>query len=203
MERTEKIQTIGGKVIEPILKERLTEIQNYFWDYRTPILEGFQKQIKLLCEKAYELQKNHQKEAIQFLSISYLRRCVYTKKYEIRMDLYNKNFYLDSCKIYEYWDMEFLFQFFEKDIDDVWKQIRSKNPPLFIQVQDYEEKEFALWYIKHYYKIAELFFQDQISNILQQEEFQLLKKEENYFVLYGGYMEEQKILFSSEGSSVK
>ena len=57
MERTEKIQTIGGKVIEPILKERLTEIQNYFWDYRTPILEGFQKQIKLLCEKAYELQK--------------------------------------------------------------------------------------------------------------------------------------------------
>lgn len=203
MERKEEIQLIGSKLLEPLLKERLTQIQDYFWKYREPILESFQEKIRLLYKNAYELQKNGQKEAIQFFSISYFKYGVYTKKYEIRMDLYNKTFYFDSLKVYEYWDMKFLFQFFEKDLSYIWKQIRSVHPPLLIQVQDYEEKEFALWYIQHYYKMAELFFQDQLPSILAQEEFQLLKKEENFFILYGGYMEEQKILFSSEGNSVK
>lgn len=125
------------------------------------------------------------------------------ENYEIRIDLYNKTFYLDPYKVYEYWDMDFLFQFFEKDLAYIWKQIRSAYPPLLIQVQDYEEKEFALWYIRHYYKLAEMFFRDQLTKILEQKEFQLLKREENFMILYGGYMEEQSILFSSEGSRLE
>lgn len=203
MEREEKIQSIGSKLLEPLLKERLTEIQDYFWKYREPILESFQEKIKLLYKNTYELQKNGQKEAVQFFSISYFKYGVYTKKYEIRMDLYNKTFYLDPYKVYEYWDMDFLFQFFEKDLAYIWKQIRSAYPPLLIQVQDYEEKEFALWYIRHYYKLAEMFFRDQLTKILEQKEFQLLKREENFMILYGGYMEEQSILFSSEGSRLE
>jgi len=198
MERGQEIKAVGCGLLETIIKERLEELQDYFFTKRDFILDDLQKKITLLCKEAYDLQMQEQKEPIRCLSISHMQHCVYTKQYEMRLDLYNKDFYLDPQKVYQYCDMSFLFQFFEKDMEYFCEHIRFHIQSILYPLREYEEKKFALWYIKHYYRIAESFFQDQMLAIFENTDFELLKKEEDFMILYGGYMEEQKILFQSE-----
>lgn len=202
MGREQKIKELGCKLLEPMIEKRLDELQAGFSMRREDILAGFQKKVSLLCQEAGDMQQLGQKADVRYLSFSYLQHCVYTQKYEIRLDLYDEFFYLDSQKIYQYWDVSFIFQFFETDMEYFKEHIRF-HIPVLNQLQEYEEKEFALWYIKHYYKIAESFLRDQITAIYKNQEFERLRKAEDFMVVYGGYMEEQCILFQSgtEGSS--
>lgn len=204
MEREKEIRAIGVELLKSIIVERPKEIQDYVSKHRDFILGDFQKKIKLLFQRAYELQQQNQKEAIQFFSISYLQRCVYTKKYEMHLELYNHQFYFDKQKTGQDWDMNFLFQFFEEDITYFREKIYLHIRPLTHPLQEYEEKAFALWYIRHYYKIAESFFRDQIETILENREFAMVEKEDVFFFLYGGYIEEQSILFQlgNEGRGI-
>jgi len=197
MERNLEIRSLGSRLLEPLLKENLVELQHYFLEHRMLILNDFQKSIEILCREAYELQLQEQNVPVMFFSISYLRHCVYTQKHEVRLDLYNEDFYFAPHKISQHWDMTFLFQFFEKDMEYFKNHIRVHYRPTRRYLREYEEKEFALWYIRHYYKIAECFFRDQVSAILDNENFRLLEKTEDFLILYGGYMEEQSILFQS------
>lgn len=192
----QKIQSAGSKLMEPVLHNRLKEIQIYFLENRDTIIMNFKKSVEMICSEADCLQRIGKKEPIQFFSISYLQRCIFTKKYEVRLDLYNKDFYLDKCRIVQYWDMNFLFQFFEKDMIHFKKNIGAE----IFQLKDYEEKEFALWYITHYYKIAELFFRVHITDIINNKFFQAIEKNENFKVVFGGYMDEQIIIHQKEGN---
>ena len=190
MEQMQKIQSSGGRLMESILQTRLKEIQIYFSNNKELIHADFKKCIDMLYSEACSLQQTEKKGPIQFLSISYLQRCIFTKKHEVRLDLYDKDFYLDKCKTTQYWDMNFLFHFFEQDMEYFKKHIGK----LIFQIKDYEEKEFALWYITHYYKIAELFFRDHINDMIHNEFSVSLKRCEDFKVVFGGYMDEQTVL---------
>lgn len=191
MDRLQKIQSEGSKLMEPVLHNRLKEIQTYFSDNRDMIITDFKKSVEMLYSEAHSLQQMNKKDPVQFFSISYLQRCIFTKKYEVRLDLYNKDFYLERCRTVQYWNMNFIFQFFEKDMEYFKKHIGA----VIFHLKEYEEKEFALWYITHYYKIAELFFRDHITDIIHNKFSEALEKNEDFKVVFGGYMDEQVVLF--------
>ena len=188
----------SGALLALSRKLPLEKLQQYFTEHRVPVLQDFQETIENLCRKAYQLQLKEQKEPIKFFSFSYLRRCVYTQKYEVRLDLYNKDFYFGPLKVHGCWDMQFIFQFFQMDMEYFKEHIGNYYRPTGLPLREYEIKEFALWYIRHYYKIAEKFFRDQIPTIVKNEGFHLLKQTDRVQFLSGGYMEEQRVLLQME-----
>ena len=103
------------------------------------------------------MQKVDRKGKICTMGVSYLQSSVLTGSYDLRIDLYDKEFYLDSAECCTYWKPAFITEYIQKDIKYFKYNIHGKVP----QIRTYEIQEFMDGYIINYlYLLAQ--FQEQI-----------------------------------------
>lgn len=160
--REEQIYAAG----EEILSERLTEnMKKITADFkREPNLydSHFSAKIQELMKKAETLQK-----PVRYLCFSFLQSSLYTKSYEYRIDAYDDTFYKDSEEICICWKPDFIFRYYEQDVEYFKKQIGTKVP----RVKEYEIVSFCSRYAMHYHRITQQFIHDQMKGILSELSF--------------------------------
>ena len=96
---------------------QLPKLMKNYKDEETEILTGLEEKLQEVFQKAQQMQKADKKGKICTMGISYLQNSVLTGSYELRIDLYDKEFYLDSAECCTYWKPEFITRYLLKDVE--------------------------------------------------------------------------------------
>ena len=184
-ERQQQIMEIGKGMMEPIFMGQLPELMKNYKDGETEILTGLEEKLQVVFQKAQQMQKADRKGKICTMGISYLQSSVLTENYELRIDLYDKEFYLDSAECCTYWKPEFITGYLLQDVEYFKKEIRFKIP----QIKTYELQQFIDGYRLNYMYLLVQFFKQILPQVLNKTKtlFQEVA-EENMTVIFGEYM---------------
>ena len=184
-ERQQQIMEIGKGMMEPIFMGQLPELMKRYKDEETEILAGLEERLQEVFQKAQQMQKADRKGNICTMGISYLQSSVLTGSYELRIDLYDKEFYLDSAECCTYWKPEFITGYLSKDVEYFKNEIRFK----VTQIKAYEIQQFIDGYVLNYMYLLAQFFQQILPQVLDKTKtlFQQVA-EENMTVIFGEYM---------------
>ncbi len=184
MDRQELIKKTGNELMEPILYHSITTLLQEYKKDEEKILRTFQDVLEELYLKAKEMQLSGKKDSFSYLGVCYCLSSVYTGNYEIRLDLYNEEFYLDESECCVYWKPDFIMSFFIKDIKHFEKAIKQKIP----QVKTYEEQQFMTGYMRNYMYVLLEFLRQKMPNVLQQMQEHGLRISQGFQVFFGEYM---------------
>lgn len=185
IDRKEEILKIGKDLLKQRFLDNKEIILQKYKNRKDIILKEVLKKLRSYINEILVLQSDEEKsEKIKYISISFLRSSLITKTYDFVFSLHNKLFYADESYKYLYLNINFIFEYFEKDI----KFFIDNNNNLHLQ--SYEIYYFQEEYIKGYYKIAFIIFKDVLKIILNEEIFKNLNKEDDYKVVFGEYMGE-------------
>ena len=144
--------------MEPIFMGQLPELMKNYKDEETDILAGLEERLGEVFQKAQQMQKADRKGKICTMGISYLQSSVLTGNYELRIDLYDKEFYLDSAECCTYWNPAFITEY----IQYFKYNIHGKVP----QIRTYEIQEFMDGYIINYLYLLAQFLEQIMPQIL-------------------------------------
>lgn len=171
--------------MEPRFMGQLPELMKNYKDEETDILEGLEERIGEVFQKAQQMQNADRKGKICTMGISCLQSSVLTGSYEMRIDLYDKEFYLDKAECCTYWKPEFITKYLLKDVEYFKNEIRFKVP----QIKSYEIQQFIDGYLLNYMYLLVQFFQQILPQVLAKAKtlFQEVA-EENMTVIFGEYM---------------
>jgi len=97
-----------------------------------------------LLNAAHETQKS------AYLCISGIKSGVLTGNYQLRLDLYDESYLLDENPITQYWDIGFLFDGFDRDIEALTEQLQTE----FVSLRDSEMRLVRLRYCAYYFALA-------------------------------------------------
>ena len=161
-ERQQQIMEIGKGMMEPIFMGQLPELMKNYKDEETDILAGLEERLGEVFQKAQQMQKADRKGKICTMGISYLQSSVLTGNYDLRIVLYDKEFYLDSAECFTYWNPEFITEYIQKDIKYFKYNIHGKVP----QIRTYEIQEFMDGYIINYLYLLAQFLEQIMPQIL-------------------------------------
>lgn len=177
-----------------LVEERIEEARQIIADEieknRVKISKQFQHAFDEVYQKAAGMQKAGKKEAIAYVCISILRSSLLTKTYQLRIDLYNSNLYLDRTECANYWDVGFAFQQLDNDIDYFTKCARKK----IVRIQQAEILLYMQDYQEHYFDLLEEFCVEHIAGLLELPSWKALKKQAEIKFTYGEYLDKGVIL---------
>lgn len=184
-ERQQQILEIGKEMMEPIFMGQLPELMKNYKAEETEILTGLEERLQEVFHKAQQMQKADRKGKICTMGISYLQSSVLTGSYELRIDLYDKEFYLDSAECCTYWKPEFITSYLLKDVEYFKNEIRFKVP----QIKAYEIQQFIDGYLLNYMYLLVQFFQQIMPQFLNKTKMSFQEvAEESMKVIFGEYM---------------
>ena len=110
-ERQQQIMEIGKGMMEPRFMGQLPELMKNYKAEETEIIAGLQEKLQEVFQKAQQMQKVDRKGKICTMGVSYLQSSVLTGSYDLRIDLYDKEFYLDSAECCTYWKPAFITEY--------------------------------------------------------------------------------------------
>ena len=184
-ERQQQIMEIGKGMMEPRFMGQLPELMKNYKAEETEIIAGLQEKLQEVFQKAQQMQKVDRKGKICTMGVSYLQSSVLTGSYDLRIDLYDKEFYLAKAECCTYWKPEFITKYLLKDVEYFKNEIRFKVP----QIKSYEIQQFIDGYLLNYMYLLVQFFQQILPQVLSKAKtlFQEVA-EENMTVIFGEYM---------------
>ena len=148
--------------MEPRFMGQLPELMKNYKAEETEIIAGLQEKLQEVFQKAQQMQKVDRKGKICTMGVSYLQSSVLTGSYDLRIDLYDKEFYLDSAECCTYWKPAFITEYIQKDIKYIKYNIHGKVP----QIRTYEIQEFMDGYIINYLYLLAQFLEQIMPQIL-------------------------------------
>ena len=92
---------------------QLPELMKNYKAEETEIIAGLQEKLQEVFQKAQQMQKVDRKGKICTMGVSYLQSSVLTGSYDLRIDLYDKEFYLDSAECCTYWKPAFITEYIQ------------------------------------------------------------------------------------------
>lgn len=95
----------------------MDKIQNYLNFNWEKIQKEFQDLAENLLLMGYEAQQKGKKNKIKIFHACYLFSSCITKSHKVLFSLYDEKFYLDSFEVSAFWTPEFIFQYFEREMD--------------------------------------------------------------------------------------
>ena len=161
-ERQQQIMKIGKGMMEPRFMGQLPELMKNYKSKETEILKDLQEKLQEVFERAGQMQRSGVKGVICTMGISYLQSSTLTGNYELRIDLYDKEFYFDNVECCTYWKPAFVTEYIQKDINYFKHNIHGKVP----QIRTYEIQEFTDGYIINYLYLLAQFLEQIMPQIL-------------------------------------
>lgn len=175
MSRLEEIREEVEKLYEERFRKTCEVIQRELEDCWEELEKDIEKVLKELVMKADVMQKEGAKGEKKYLVISHLYSSFLAETYEYRMDILDKEMYMDMQEVCSYWTPYFLIPHIKKDYEYFEKNMKGK----FIRLREYEIKEVERGYQFYYHSLI-------------YEIFSCLKKRipmlADFKVLFGEYM---------------
>jgi hypothetical protein len=163
----------------------------YFEDKEEEAKQDFFNELKSLYEKTKIQQDNGQKEAITYLTIAYLRSSILTGSNQFMISMYSDKFYLDETESNIYWTPKFMFEHIENDMRET-KDFIIKSEKI-ARLSEFEMGEVRYYYTEAHFPVIALFMKKLVDICIDEIKQSSLVKpifNENFSVVYGGYMEE-------------
>lgn len=184
MDRQDLIKDEGNRLMQPVLRSSMQILMKEYKENEETILQTFQQTLEKLYQMAAEIQTKGKKEALSYLGISYCLSSAYTGNYEFRLDVYDKELYLDEIECCVYWKPDFIHTCLERDIAYFSKKIKEKIP----RVREYEERQFIMAYMRNYMYIVLEFLRQKLPEVLERIKRDNVKISEDFKVFFGEYM---------------
>lgn len=170
--------------MKPVLRSSMETLMKEYKENEEAILQNFQNVLEKLYRTAAEMQIGGSKGAVAYLGICYCLSSAYTGNYEFRLDMYDKEFYLDENESCVYWMPDFINTYLERDIAYFRKTIKEKVP----RVKEYEERQFIIGYMRNYMYIVLEFLRQKLYGTLEKIEKGDIRTSEDFTVFFGEYM---------------
>jgi len=179
--RNDYIKEIMEKRYEMSIKSILSEYQQRKED----IDRDFQKVFEELFLRCATIQKKKEKGKIAVISIFILKTAVLTGTYELQINLYDENFYLDRNEIYALWVPSFVVKYYEEDVSYFSKKAKQNVYQFgYTQLQD-----FRIKYAELYALLAEQYCIKNAEKIISLSSFGQMETQEQLILTFGGYMD--------------
>jgi len=187
-EREKSIYEAGDALLAERLARNINAIEKEFQTAPEEHCKTFFDAAKELLERAAESQAQGDKGPLRYISISYLQLCLYTGRYQLRLDAYDGQHFADLTDTHAYWSPDFIFHYIDADIAYFREHVCRRVP----RVREYEVMQFALRYVMHYFQIARQFSIDLLEPVLAQS---FSDTEVALTVTFGGYMDHAEVLY--------
>ena len=115
MDRKELFQTEFARLMEPVFQSSIAALKEHYIQNEKKIRESLKDVLEKLYIQAGEMQAMGEKNTISWLGICYFLSSTYTDNYEIRMDLYDSESYLDKKTCCVYWNPSFITSYLLED----------------------------------------------------------------------------------------
>lgn len=190
----------SGEYLTSIMKEQFRRSITLFTEEyklkKKQCKDEFLKVMDKLFQKGIEKQMQENKAKVAYLCIFYLKSSIMTGTYQMQINLYDQNLYLDTMDVSVNWDATFLMKFYEEDMKKLNK-LANRN------IYKWSYREYQLLKMEYsdvYRNILELYCVDLIRDILQLETYKKLDKEDNISAYFGGYLEKLHCIYPIENT---
>lgn len=184
MNRQDLIRTEAARLMEPVFQRSITSLLDYYSRNKVEIRYSLQTALEDLYRRAGEMQAAGEKDTIAWLGACYCLSSTYTGNYEIRLDLYNSESYLDEQMCCVYWNPSFITSYLQDDEAYFQKAIRQRVP----RVKTYEEQRFLAKYMRSYMYILSEFLRQQMPDILGSMQKYGVQEADDFQIFFGEYM---------------
>lgn len=189
MDREDQIRQEGDRLMEDFLKVNLPRLMFEYKQKESEHLEKFIEALRTLFDEGRRMQEAGDKNAVSYLAICYCKSSVFTGHYELKLDLYDTEFYLDEQECSVYWEPDFIFSFLEEDIKYFQKNISKRVP----RIRTYEIQRYLMGYVNNYMYILSEFLRQKMPEVLEQVPVDGLETNGKLQVLFGEYMGKMKV----------
>ena len=182
---------VDQKSIE-LLKKLDAYVQQNFDD----LLDKFLLCFEQYCRQIAQMQETGKKGEIGFIHLSILKTNILAKRHQIRLDAYDKNWYLDRVECSGTYDVGAFYQGLDEFADALEKSRNSSvNRVKLSDVQHcvFEESNKYLLFVAELVRVA-------LRNVSDLAWFQAMKRDEVFMICIGGYQDKVDILYKEDSS---
>ncbi len=194
----EKLKEISEAVQDIVLKrieDNYLKIHTNFEKEPFRYIKGLLDSLKELFDKAKIMQNSEEKDDIAYITFTFLYSKVLQNKNGLRIDVLDKNLYLDEQEVYVFWEPTEIFVWVEEDMKYIERYLSSS----FISLKKYEFLELYNSYLVNYYQILAKMLIKMVPCIQSMQSYKALKKEKEVKVLLGEYMDNYQCIYSLVG----
>ncbi len=180
--------------LQEIGKKYAVEMDAYVQGHFDELVSRFTDCFSEYCRKISKMQNHGKKGEIAFIHFSVLRSFLLLKKYELRIDAYDENWYLDFAECEGYYSVKEIFSFFDGYAEELERiRINSLGNISLGEIQQrmFEDSKPYLFYVAEIIRVA-------MRNMSQSEELRNIKKAPCFIVCIGGYMDRFDILYKED-----
>lgn len=184
--RSKAITEFGNKLLELPFSEHLIEIKKDLSRPDSLIIHGLLEQCDRLFQKAAERQKNGDNEPFAVLMFAVVKSYDLLLDPQIKVILYNKDFYLDENPIWFVWKEKIIYNFALEDV----KLFEKKAPQKFVNLKYSEIETFFLDYLNQYHTAVYIILLQIVKRILAVKSFETISITNDFMVGFGEFESE-------------
>lgn len=186
--------------------DRTGEIKVYltpFWDKwmeektrkcRNSQEPGLLKQAERMLLRVIEEQRRGDRRQLCYISLFHLRSSLYTGTNRYRICALDETLYLNPPLASASWIPEQLYH----DKPALRGLVETELRKCFVRLTPYEIDYAVRYLLQDYHKLAEVYWSRAAEQLVQTEEFSEVRKQEDWVILSGTYMENMKLVLQSE-----
>lgn len=138
-----------------------------------------------LFKKCIFQQQERIKQPIRYIHFFYLNLSVLTGQYDIQVNAFSEQSYMDKTESMEFWNPEFIMELYEKDMEEMEKEAKKQIPRFgYSQMMDLKRRIFGI-----YAKMIGQYLLRTAEDIAELPSFCEMEKAEGLQMVYGGYMD--------------
>ena len=138
-----------------------------------------------LFKRCIRQQQEGNKQAVRYIHFFYLRLSVLTRQYDIQINAFSEQSYMDDVETMTLWKPDFIMKYYEEDMKAMEKEAEKRMIRFgYPQLIELRERCFAL-----YVALTGQYLASAAGDIAGLESFHKMHKAEGVQIIFGGYMD--------------
>lgn len=180
-----EIIEITDKFLPAKFEKNLAEIKNNYKKNPLIYAKGYLDSLKDVFTETKELQERGKKGKTAYISFSFLYSSSLLNRNGLRIDIYDKDFYLDKQEVCTFWEPKEIFKYVEEDMKYVERYLSSS----YIPIKTHERVELYNSYLLNYYQVTMQVLLELVKCVETMNSFNEMQKESRVQITLGEYMD--------------
>ena len=181
----EQLNEFAKDFIVPRLDRNIKKIQQSIALESIMIKRELLSCVDNLFKKCIDQQRENAKQSIQYLHFFYLRLAVITQQYDIQINAFSEQSYMDQIETMVLWNPDFIMKYYREDIEAIEQEARKQVLHFgYPQLMEVRERYFAIYIL-----FIGQYLMRVVGDITSLASFQEMKKAKDMQIVFGGYMD--------------
>lgn len=181
----EQLNEFAKEFIVPRLEGNIKQIQQEIIQDGAKIKGELLSCVDSLFKKCISQQQKKDKQPIRYIHFFYLRLAVLTQQYDIQINAFSEQSYMDAIETMTLWKPDFIMNYYEEDIAAIEKEARKQVVRFgYSQLIALRQRCFSI-----YVMLIGQYLMGVAGDIADLESFRQMGKTEDIQIVFGGYMD--------------